>query len=275
MRHEIVSRNPDVEVRFYMSVDTGSYVEPHWHDSIEIVYVLNGSIQVSCENKKITVGENEFVIVNSRTVHSVLSGKNKALVLQIPKEMLRKYKPDIDMYNFEISMNPSGDVEKTRLERVKKIFTDMYVIYDIRPEGYLLKFNSLLYELLYQLIHSYSHKIVMKENINKESKQLDRLNDIMTWIKQHYREKISVAELAKEYGYNKEYLSRFFKAQTGMTIIDYLYTYRITRVCQELLNTAKPVSEIFDENGCSNRRVAMRIFKEIYRCTPAEKRKQN
>lgn len=31
-RHEIVSSNQDVDVRFYMSVDEGSYVAPHWHN---------------------------------------------------------------------------------------------------------------------------------------------------------------------------------------------------------------------------------------------------
>ena len=41
MRHEIVTSNPDVDVRFYLSKDEGSYVSPHWHNSLEIVYVIN------------------------------------------------------------------------------------------------------------------------------------------------------------------------------------------------------------------------------------------
>ena len=96
MRHEIVSRNPDVEVRFYLSVDEGSYVAPHWHDSLELVYMLEGSITVTTENQKNVLQAGEFNIINSRVMHSVLSGKNRALVLQIPKEMLTKYIPDID-----------------------------------------------------------------------------------------------------------------------------------------------------------------------------------
>ena len=31
IRHEIVSSNPDIDVRFYLSEDSGSYVAPHWH----------------------------------------------------------------------------------------------------------------------------------------------------------------------------------------------------------------------------------------------------
>lgn len=273
MRHEIVSRNPDVEVRFYLSVDAGSYVTPHWHDSIEMVYMIEGNMTVSQENQRQELCPGDIMIVNSRVVHSVLSTNNKAIVLQIPKEVLKKYVPDIDSFIFEVENHPESRVEQTRLERIRKIFTDMQVIYDVRPEGYLLKFNSLLYDLLFMLIHSYSHKIVQK-NFDREYKYLERLNEIMTYLKEHYREKIMLPELADRFGYNEDYLTRFFKKQTGMTINEYLYAYRVTRIYQDLMGTDKPVGEIFEENGCTNYRVAMRVFKEFYGCTPKQKRDQ-
>lgn len=273
MRHEIVSQNPDVEVRFYLSVDEGSYVTPHWHDSIEMVYVIEGSITVTYENKKVTVSPGEFIIMNSRVIHSVLSIKNKALVLQVPKEVLKKYVPNIDRYSFWVDMHPKNEVEKTKLERVKKIFTDMHIIYDIRPEGYLLKFNSFLYDLLFTLIHSYSNKIGQK-NFDKNYKYLERLNEIMSFIKEHYYEKIMLSELAEQFSYSEDYLARFFKKQTGMTITEYLYAYRITKVYQDLMNTDMPINDILAQHGCMNYRVSMRVFKEIYGCTPKQKRKQ-
>ena len=274
MRHEIVSRNPDVEVRFYLSVDEGSYVAPHWHDSIEMVYMIEGSMTMLCEKQRQKLCPGEFVIVNSRILHSILSTKNKALVLQIPKEVIRKYVPDIDSYIFRVDLHPESSAGQARLERVRKIFMDMQVIYDIRPQGYLLKFNSLLYDLLFILIHSYSYKIVQK-NFDKEYKYLERLNEIMTYLKDHYREKVMIPDLAEEFGYNEDYLSRFFKKQTGMTINEYLYAYRITKIYQELMNTDKPINEIFEEHGCTNYRVAMRVFKEFYGCTPKQKRKKS
>lgn len=50
IRHEIVSSNPDIEVRFYLSEDNGSYVAPHWHNSLELVYMLEGSMVTQYEN---------------------------------------------------------------------------------------------------------------------------------------------------------------------------------------------------------------------------------
>lgn len=271
MRHEIVSVNPDIEARFYLSIDLGSYVPPHWHDSLELVYMIEGSMAVTFENRREVLRAGEFNIVNSRVIHSVLSEKNKALVLQIPKEILRKFIPNIELYTFFVDKDPAGEVERTRLEKVRKIFMDMHAVYDIRPEGYLLRFNSLLYELLFTLVHSYSHKLVQKE-FDRNEGQLEKINPIMTYLKEHYREKCIVSELAEHFGYHEDYLARIFKKQLGMTIMEYVYAIRVSKVYIDLMNTERTVNEIFEEHGCTNYKVAMRHFKKAYGCTPREKR---
>ena len=46
MRHEIVTSNPDVDVRFYLSKDEGSYVSPH--SSFLSVFVPPAVRMTSC-----------------------------------------------------------------------------------------------------------------------------------------------------------------------------------------------------------------------------------
>ena len=169
--------------------------------------------------------------MNSRIVHSVLATKNKAFVLQVPLEVLKKYVPDVEQYCFDVNMNPGNAIEETKLEKIKKIFRDMYVIYDVRPEGYLLKFNSLLYDLLFTLVHSYAVWIG-GSHADKSERYLEKLSEIIVYLKENHEKKCSVGEVAKRFGYN----------------------------------------EIFDRHGCTNYRVAMRVFKEKYGCTPKEKR---
>ena len=271
MRHEIVSVNPDLEARFYLSIDAGSYVPPHWHDSLELVYMIEGTMTVIYANRKEVLNSGEFNIVNSRVIHSVLSEKNKALVLQIPKEILRKFIPNIELYTFMVSMAPSTDVEKTRLMKMKKIFMDMHVIYDIRPEGYLLRFNSLLYELLFSLVHSYSSRLVQKE-FDRNEGRFEKVVPIMNFLKEHYREKCMISKLAEHFGYHEDYIARIFKKQLGMTVMEYVYAIRISKVYIDLINTDDTVNNIFEAHGCTNYKVAMRHFKEKYGCTPKEKR---
>jgi len=273
MRHEIVSENPDIEARFYLSVDEGSYVTPHWHNSLEIVYMLEGSMTVTFENRKVTILPEEFIIVNSGTIHGVTSQKNRALVLQIPSTVFEKYVRNIDLFYFTVDMHPQNDIEITKLNRLKNIFHDMYEVYDIQPEAYLLRFNSSLYEMLFTLIHSYSYKLAQKQ-INKNNKYLNRLKEITAFLNTYHNEQITVYQVADKFGYNPDYLSRFFKKYIGLTIIDYLYEIRINYVYQDLVDTDLNINEIFEDHGCSNYRVAMKFFKSRYGCTPKEKRKQ-
>ena len=195
IRHEIVSSNPDIEVRFYLSEDSGSYVAPHWYNSLELVYMMEGSMITQFENNvRQTLRPGEFSVVNPRVIHSVTSQKNKALVLLIPGALLEKYIPAHDFLEFHVDMHPENPVEVTRLERVKKIFTDMYIVYDVRPDAYLLKFNSLLYDLLYTLVHSYSIRLTDKA-VHQRNRAINKVKDIMRYVESHHSEKIVVKML--------------------------------------------------------------------------------
>lgn len=272
-RHEIVSSNQDVNVRFYMSVDEGSYVAPHWHNSLEIIYMLKGSMKVKCENKEIEVQAGDISLINSREIHSFWSTPNKSLVLQVPERLLEKYISDYELIKFYVDPHPEKDTESTKLEWLKKVCYDMYVIYEVRPEGYLLKFKSLLYDLLYMLIHSYSEKMVEKE-VNRNNKNREQIKQILRYLDRNHMRQVTVQETAEEFGYNPDYLSRMLKQQTGLTAMEYLYEVRMNYVYQDLMNTEDYVSEIFARHGCTNYKVAMRWFKKRYHCTPSKMRKQ-
>lgn len=274
IRHEIVSSNPDIEVRFYLSEDSGSYVAPHWHNSLELVYMIEGSMTTQFENNiRQTLHSGEFSIVNPRGIHSVTSQQNKALVLLIPSTVLEKYIPAYDLLEFHVDMYPDNPVEITRLERVKKIFMDMYIVYDVRPDAYLLKFNSLLYDLLYTLVHSYSVRLTDKA-VHKRNRSINKVKDVMRYLESHHSEKLVMEEIAAHFGYNPDYLSRLFKKQLGLTVMQYLYEIRLHKVVRDLQETDHSIGTIFEDHGCTNYKYAMQLFKERYHCTPKEKRRE-
>lgn len=274
IRHEIVSSNPDIEVRFYLSEDKGSYVAPHWHNSLELVYMIEGSMTTQFENNvRQTIEAGEISVVNPRVIHSVTAQKNKALVLLIPSDLLEKYIPAHDFLEFHVDMHPDDQVNITRLERLKKIFTDMYIVYDIRPDAYLLKFNSLLYDLLYTLVHSYSVRLTDKDII-KRNRSINKVKDIMRYIENHHSEKIVMEDIAAHFGYNPDYLSRLFKKQLGITVMQYLYEIRLNKIVRDLGETYHSIGYIFDTHGCTNHKYTMQLFKERFKCTPKEKRRE-
>lgn len=273
MRHEIVAANTDIEARFYLSVDDGSFVTPHWHNRLEMVYMLEDSMEVSWENRRTQVHPGDVALVNSRVIHSVRSSQNKALVLQVPEEVLKKFVPEIWRYSFFVPVHPESRAEQAVLEKMKGIFLEMQQIYENRPEGYLLKFNSLLYDLLYELLQSCSEKLGERQ-ISQNNRHLAEITAIMQEIKDRYKEQVPISSLAEQWGYHPDYLARIFRRYTGMTITEYVYAVRIQHVYRDLADTENSIGEIFAAHGCQNYRVAMRVFKEKYGCTPKEKRQE-
>ena len=74
-------------------------------------------------------------------------------------------------------------------------------------------------------------------------------------------------------GLNKEYFCRLFKRNMGVSYLQYLYQVRATAVCRELEISDDPISEIAERHGFRDPKMLSQHFKEIYGCTPSEKRK--
>ncbi len=47
--YEIIQVPEATKVRFFTSVDPGSYVPSHWHRAVEIIYMLKGELEVTVE----------------------------------------------------------------------------------------------------------------------------------------------------------------------------------------------------------------------------------
>ena len=263
MKHEIVSSNDDIEVRFYYSEDSGSYVPPHWHESLEFVYVLSGSLTQCIAEKKLLVEKEQFCFVDSKIAHSVFTGGNKALVLQIPRAFISRFVENSESLSFSIDSLLDNKNEAVRTE-IGSLIVEMWNTYKGKEEGYRIYFESLLLKVLYLLVRFCSYKV----EADKSAKRHYKIDKVMRYIKDNYHHKCRISEIADHIGSNPDYLNRIFKQSVGMTLTDYLYRVRIIHVYKDLLNTDLPVSEVFYKNGCSNMKVAMKVFKEIYLNTP-------
>ena len=269
--HEIININSDLEVHFHVSIDNGKKLAPHWHSSIEIIYILEGMVDFFIGSEKISLRKEELYVINSKVIHSAVSRKNKALVLQIPVSILEKYIPNYDLLYFNMKMNTLNKQELKRLQKIKDIFCEMYRIYKNKNGIYVLKFNSLLYDLLYLLIQYYS-RYLLEEEIIKNNKSINKIKDIMLYINKNHSRNITVKDIAQVFNYNADYLSRFFRKHINMTIIQYLYEIRVNYIYKDLIKRDLPIGKIFERHGCLNYKVAMRYFKEKYGMTPKEVR---
>ena len=154
------------------------------------------------------------------------------------------------------------------------LFRSMQIADDIRPDGYVLRFNSLLFEILFQLYHNFSVK-VFQANLNQRTKDLNRLNEILSYTARNYDRPISIDEISRVAFLEAGYFCRFFKKHMGLTFLEYQNELRLSRIYQDLITTGDTLQQILERHGFTNYKLFRRMFAEHFQATPSQVRKKS
>lgn len=272
--YELIQVPRTTGVSFYTKKDTGSYVPNHWHDAIEIIYMVEGSVDITVEASAYHLQEGQCFLINSGVIHSTkCTSPNTGIVFQIPFDFIRLYIPDVQQLRFVLDDPGDNPVRQTKLDIFKETLTQMQIANDIRPEGYILRFNSLLFEILFQLYHNFSVKI-FKADLSHKTKDLDRLNLILNYTNQNYDRPISIDEIARVACLDSGYFCRFFKKHMGLTFLEYQNEVRLSHIYQDLISTQDTLQSILERHGFTNYKLFRRVFSEHFHATPLQVRKQ-
>ena len=100
-----------------------------------------------------------------------------------------------------------------------------------------------------------------------------RLRPIISYISEHYKEKIYIETMSEMITVSPDYFTKMFKDSIGRTPIDYINGLRINRAMQMLATTDISVNDISDQLGFSNSNYFHKIFKQYMETSPAAYRK--
>ncbi|MBO5474262.1 MAG: AraC family transcriptional regulator [Lachnospiraceae bacterium] len=271
--YEMIQVPKNTGVRFYTSVDTGSYIPSHWHPAIEIIYMLEGELTVTVENTSRLLSAGQCILINPSIIHATQCiSPNKAIVFQIPMDFISLYLPEVTQLLFTIDDPSDNPIRQTKIDIFKDTLLKMQVANDIRPEGFVLRFNSLLFEVLFQLYHNFSTR-VFHANRSQRTRDLDRLNEVLSYTEAHYNEPVALDDVAGVACLETGYFCRFFKKYMGTTFLEYQNELRLSRIYHDLVTTQDTVQLILERHGFTNYKLFRRMFQERFGATPSQIRK--
>ena len=265
--HELIVPEPGFPFKlFIFEGRDGNYRrDRHWHRSVEIFAVCGGALEFYIDNRIWHLSAGDFLIVNSNEVHSVDSPlPNETIVLQIPLEMFEDYFTGEQFIWF--THEPGK-----RDERFMELMRELYRIYEEKTCGYDMKMMSVFYDILYYLVKDDRLPETGQDYVRK-NKTLVRLSGISSYMKENYRNSLSLEKVAEKFGYSPTYLSRMFQKYAGITFKDHVQNIRLGHALKDLENGEYSITETAIRNGFSGSKALARAFRKKYGMLPSEYR---
>lgn len=102
-----------------------------------------------------------------------------------------------------------------------------------------------------------------------------RMREVADYLELNYNKKIQQAECAAIFHLNKDYMSRKFKEEMGVGVVEYINQIRINKAKELLCNTDQTIQEVSDHIGFADQKYFSRQFKKETSLSPTEYRTRN
>ena len=154
---------------------------------------------------------------------------------------------------------------------LKKYMQESYDEYVSKDVCYKLPIRANIYLMMTALLRYYCGS---KNELDRMIyHNVMRLRPVITYIAEHYKEKIYIETLSDMITVSPDYFTKMFKDSIGRTPIDYINGLRINRAMQMLATSDISVNDISDGLGFSNSNYFHKIFKQYMDTSPLAYRK--
>ena len=252
----------------------------HWHDEFEMIYVAKGAVDFTVEKSRIEAKAGDLALVAPRAVHSIERHKDEAgeyfnilfsfsLLEENPESWcFRKYFLDF----FEEGALALFHLKKGSALNKKLAAAAKDLIRHSRQNytGYELMVKSRLFSAVYLIRQNCLQKGGRKKT--RSSAAAERLKKVLSYAAMNFTKKISIQDAASVCAISPGNFMKFFKAQTGMSFVQYLNDYRLEAAAERLLNSQDSVTDIALDNGFENVSYFIRSFRKKFSLSPREYR---
>ena len=236
----------------------------HWHNRMEsvkshiMVLVVDGKVHYKLNNEALTAVKGDLLVIPSGTCRE---GTNDANAPHQKYAVAFQISEPIDLPLFtrgkHTLLRPRRfDYFKERISLLHRHMIEKRPYYKTICIGILL-------EVLGNICRDLN-----TEHIPYRKARFARM--IEQYILDHYRESISLEQLAKLIGRSPNYTVRLFREATGQTPLEYMHQLRITAAMDLLQNTDLSVSAISEHLGYYDSSYFYRVFRRTTGMSPSD-----
>ena len=224
---------------------TGEYTPAHWHDSLELVYILNGNATIYLEGSEHKLVPGEFIVIDTNQIHEARCTRTyMMIVVRIDDDLIQRLMGNKRNFQIICSRAELTDELVPAYLEICDCLKKLVQLHVRQPKGYMIATQSIALDILYRLITDFSIPLY-KEDLPEDV-----------------------------FGLNSDYFSRMFRQNIGIPFTQHVNHVRLTHIYHDICSTDEPVLEVLDKHGFTNYKLFSRMFKEVYGDTPREIRRR-
>lgn len=283
LKKEITFSNHLLPYNYYQTQIIGGRPDTifHWHPEMEISYIDQGHAQYHIDYDYFDSQAGDIILIRPNGMHSIHpigSDKQVSRTLQFHLDIIGNATIDLvslrylqPLQNSDYKLVPVIKPDMPGYGLIKDCLMSTFDLVQKEERHFELLLKSKLTELLYLLFY---YRYVVRKTTDDAYRKNEKIRTLIDYINQHYDQPLSIAFLADMIGYSKTHFMAVFKKHTGTSCTEFIIQVRLSKACEELVNSSQSVLEIATKVGFNNLSNFNRQFKHYYQMTPSQYRKQ-
>lgn len=219
----IFEKTSDIPISIYNYGVTKS--QYYFNKELKLIFILKGKINVTTNNNLYNLSEGTVFLINNESL-CLLDPleENVIITLNIDSNYFNNYYKDFSEIRFYLKTYEDNSFWLMLLKIIKSFIK--------KEKAYKLEIKKIVLDLILVLTTKYIDK---KEYVKSSSSIEDkRIEKLINFINIHYKEKLTLNDLANEVNLNPQYLSRYFSKYMGLTLNDFISNVRLKESLKDL-----------------------------------------
>ncbi len=264
-------------------------VRAHQHEFFELIYLISGRGLHRIGNKSYPIQAGDVYVISPDEPHAYFPAEGNEVrivnVLFLPgilDEALLSSSglPGLTglLYIEPLFREEAHFAHRLNLQgaiayRVETLLREMEQEQQARSPGFDIVLRNMFCTLLVLLSRAYEQQIA-RSGVEPEFRRRHAVVEAaMRYIEDHHTEAVSLVDVARHTAMSPSRLAHLFKEHTRRSILAYLHEFRIKRICNDLLASDTPVSELALNLGYGDLGFFHRVFRRYTGCSPTEYRR--
>jgi len=249
----------------------------HYHNAYELHYFLEGEGEFFVRNQIYNVRRGDLLFINTFELHKAISTTayyEKFVIMYKPYliQSLPGFQPPdiIGILDEKFNGTRLVSLPEDMKGKIRPLFEAM-----LEKSNMNNRYSTIYLRLLLSLLITYTGEYLESvKNISSHIPVSNKLiQDIIAFIDLNLDQDLSLDIISSKFNMDKYFLCRYFKKNTGLTVIEYVNQMRVIRSEKLLMQNKHTITEICFMVGFNNLTHFERTFKKYTGKSPRNYRK--